>query len=336
MLTKIQEKNLEEALKAFIGTQFDYYMQGTEKIYLVYDEKSKEFDVSPIECYGDVYILDRPVMDWRETLNRKLEEEVKAIIANPARAEYDYPQEIIDSVKVLVFKNAGYNISCESDKILEESGAANVIKEENTRYYTEVDTSYFEELKEEAIEAYEALQKDGAIEPYDEEMEKRRLAMEEHRLAVEKAVENTGEENKAIFEAVKELTHVQKKNPKGDFYLRYSPKENKFFIRLYDDDDFLNGYHDNENDVYIANISYRELCKEIEHSREPYDDNFISFALLSEAEKHYKEYKIKKFEKQEKEKPSIKAKIKEYQEKESIKAKDKPLKQAKHEKEQEL
>lgn len=34
--------------------------------------------------------------------------------------------------------------------------------------------------------------------------------------------------------------------------------------------------------------------------------------------------------------PSILGKIKEYQEKESIKAKDKPLKQAKHEKEQEL
>lgn len=37
-----------------------------------------------------------------------------------------------------------------------------------------------------------------------------------------------------------------------------------------------------------------------------------------------------------KEKPSIMAKIKEYQEKESIKARDKPLKQAKHEKGQEL
>lgn len=154
MLTKDEEKDLEETLEDFIYTQFQYYVQGTEIIYLVYDLEYKEFGVCPLEYAGYVYLIERPAMDWRDTLKHSFEEEVRAIITDSGEAEYDYPQVLIDNVKVLVL-NADYDISSESDKILEESGAADFIKEEKTRYYIDVDTSYFEELKKEVVEAYE-------------------------------------------------------------------------------------------------------------------------------------------------------------------------------------
>jgi hypothetical protein len=154
VLTKDEEKDLEETLEDFIYTQFQYYVQGTEIIYLVYDLEYKEFGVCPLEYAGYVYLIERPAMDWRDTLKHSFEEEVRAIITDSGEAEYDYPQVLIDNVKVLVL-NADYDISSESDKILEESGAADFIKEEKTRYYIDVDTSYFEELKKEVVEAYE-------------------------------------------------------------------------------------------------------------------------------------------------------------------------------------
>lgn len=154
MLTNDEEKDLEETLEDFIYTQFQYCVQGTEIIYLAYDDKYKEFVVCPLDCDGYVYLLDRPALDWRDTLKHSFEEEVRAIITDSGEAEYDYPQVLIDNVKVLVL-NADYDISSESDKILEESGAADFIKEEKTRYYIDVDTSYFEELKKEVVEAYE-------------------------------------------------------------------------------------------------------------------------------------------------------------------------------------
>lgn len=154
MLTKDEEKDLEETLEDFIYTQFQYYVQGTEIIYLVYDLEYKEFGVCPLEYAGYVYLIERPAMDWRETLKHSFEEEVRAIITDSREAEYDYPQVLIDNVKVLVL-NADYDISSESDKILEESGAADFIKEEKTRYYIDVDTIYFEKLKKEVVEAYE-------------------------------------------------------------------------------------------------------------------------------------------------------------------------------------
>lgn len=154
MLTKDEEKDLEETLEDFIYTQFQYCVQGTEIIYLVYDLEYKEFAVCPLEYAGYVYLIERPAMDWRNTLKHSFEEEVRAIITDSGKAEYDYPQVLIDNVKVLVL-NADYDINYESDKILEESGAADFIKEEKTRYYIDVDTSYFEELKKEVVEAYE-------------------------------------------------------------------------------------------------------------------------------------------------------------------------------------
>lgn len=164
MLTKNEEKDLEETLEDFIYTQFQYYVQGTEMIYLVYDNEFKKFGVCPLKyeaghiylpkrsTYG--YLMKRPTKNWRDTLKHSLEEEVRAIITDSGEAEYDYPQVLIDNVKVLVL-NADYDISSESDKILEESGAACFIRAKNTRYYTKVDTSYFEKLKKEAVEAYE-------------------------------------------------------------------------------------------------------------------------------------------------------------------------------------
>lgn len=154
MLTKNEEKDLEETLENFIYAQFQYYVQGTEIIYLVYDLEFKEFGVCPLDYAGYVYLIERPTMDWRSTLKHSLEEEVRAIITDSGEAEYDYPQVLIDNVKVLVL-NADYDINYESDKILEESGAADFIKEEKTRYYIDVDTSYFEKLKKEVVEAYE-------------------------------------------------------------------------------------------------------------------------------------------------------------------------------------
>lgn len=154
MLTKDEEKDLEETLEDFIYTQFQYYVQGTEIIYLVYDLEYKEFGVCPLEYAGYVYLIERPAMDWRDTLKHSFEKEVRAIITDSGEAEYDYPQVLIDNVKALVL-NADYDISSESDKILEESGAADFIKEEKTRYYIDVDTSYFEKLKKEVVEAYE-------------------------------------------------------------------------------------------------------------------------------------------------------------------------------------
>ena len=132
MLTNDEEKDLEETLEDFIYTQFQYCVQGTEIIYLAYDDKYKEFVVCPLDCDGYVYLLDRPALDWRDTLKHSFEEEVRAIITDSGEAEYDYPQVLIDNVKVLVL-NADYDISSESDKILEESGAADFIKEEKNK-----------------------------------------------------------------------------------------------------------------------------------------------------------------------------------------------------------
>lgn len=213
MLTKELEEDLNDTLKMFVEEAFTSYTDGTTKLYLYFDDERQEFNIGFGECYG-TYILSRPIADWRDSLFHSFKEEVQDILTDPEAAEYSYPQEVINSVIALA-ESEDYDIENgdEAEEILKESGAADVIGEENARYYTEVDTGWLNDLKDEAIEAYEALQKDGAIEPYEEEME---------------------------------------------------------------------------------------------------------------------------FENQEKEKPSIKAKIKEYQEKESIKAKDKPLKQAKNEKGQEL
>lgn len=153
MLTKEQEKDLEETLEEFVEGIFTSYTDGPTELHLYYDEEYQKFDTSIDDCY-EIYILSRPIINWRDTLCHSLSEEVQDILNNPKDAEYSYPQEIINSVRELV-ESEDYDIETEAEEILNGSGAADFIGEENAKYYTEVDTGWMKELKKEAIKAYE-------------------------------------------------------------------------------------------------------------------------------------------------------------------------------------
>lgn len=93
----------------------------------------------------------------------------------------------------------------------------------------------------------------------------------------------------------------------------------------------LETYILSDKNTYFRNSSVMEKLKKIECYE---GEKLVPFSF---DEKKQRQYDLAKKEKLTvKEKPSIRAKIKDYQEKESIKERDKPLKQVKHEKEQEL
>lgn len=154
MLTKEQDKSLQQALKDFIKLLFT-----TDKgeVYLYYATDSKSFIASDGESpQRALYIMrGKPVkLQWRELLTTTYTEEVKAIINDPTKAEYDYPPKIINEVKKLAA--CGCYDNEDNEKILIISGAAAFILnnaiQENILYFTHGDNRYFNFLYYKAIE----------------------------------------------------------------------------------------------------------------------------------------------------------------------------------------
>lgn len=158
MLTKEQDKSLQQALKEFIKLLF---ATEQEEVKLYYAPDSKSFIASDGEApQRTLYLMSgKPVkLQWENLLTTTYTEEVKAIINDPTKAEYDYPPEIISEVKKLA-ASGFYNYDNDSnEEILINSGAAAFILnnaiQENILYFTHVDKHYFNFLYHKAIEEY--------------------------------------------------------------------------------------------------------------------------------------------------------------------------------------
>lgn len=156
MLTKDQDKSLQQALKDFIKLLFTTEQR---EVYLYYAPDSKSFIASDGEApQRTLYLMSgKPFkLRWEDFLTTTYTEEVKAIINDPTKAEYDYPPEIISEVKKLA-ASGFYNYDNDSnEEILINSGAAAFILnnaiQENILYFTYVDKHYFNFLYHKAIE----------------------------------------------------------------------------------------------------------------------------------------------------------------------------------------
>lgn len=156
MLTKEQDKSLQQALKEFIKLLFTTEQR---EVYLYYSPDSKSFIASDGEApQRTLYLMSgKPVqLRWEDFLTATYTEEVKAVINDPTKAEYNYPPEIIRDVKELA-TSGFYNYNNDSNKeILIHSGAADFILnnaiQENILYFIHEDNRYFNFLYYKAIE----------------------------------------------------------------------------------------------------------------------------------------------------------------------------------------
>lgn len=158
MLTKEQDKSLQQALKEFIKLLFT---TDKEEVYLYYAPDSKSFIASDGESpQGTLYIMRGKAvkLQWRKLLTTTYTEEVKAIINDPTKAEYTYPPEIISEVKKLAACGYYDYGNEDNEEILIYSGAADFILDsaiqKNILYFTDVDKHYFNFLYHKAIEEY--------------------------------------------------------------------------------------------------------------------------------------------------------------------------------------
>lgn len=158
MLTKDQDKSLQQALKDFIKLLFTTKQW---EVYLYYAPDSKSFIASDGESpQGTLYIMRGKAvkLQWRELLTTTYTEEIKAIINDPTKAEYTYPPAIINDIKSLAASGFYDYGNDENEKILIDSGAADFILDsaiqENILYFTHVDKHYFNFLYHKAIEEY--------------------------------------------------------------------------------------------------------------------------------------------------------------------------------------
>lgn len=158
MITKDEDKSLQQALKEFIKLLFT-----TDKaeVKLYYVPKNRTFTVSDCEDPRNArYLMSgKPIcLRWEDFLTTTYTEEVKAIINDPTKAEYDYPPEIISEVKKLA-ASGFYNYDNDSnEEILINSGAAAFILnnaiQENILYFIHEDNRYFNFLYCRAVREY--------------------------------------------------------------------------------------------------------------------------------------------------------------------------------------
>lgn len=161
MMTKKQEEKLNKAIENLIYDCFTSSAKYPTELSLYYDSDDDTFDYYyPTEYASGDFLISVPVQsDLSDLLNHSYADEVQAIITDPEAAEFKYPQDVIDSVKELI-ESEDYDPTDREDAmtILEESGAKDCMQEQSACYYTEDDLYYFEDLKSQAIEAFDELQ----------------------------------------------------------------------------------------------------------------------------------------------------------------------------------
>ncbi|WP_276892105.1 hypothetical protein [Dialister micraerophilus] len=166
----ISEERLEEIRKGLeecVREVFSHIHSGINES-LVYDPEEDRFTTS-MDTGGYypnlVYLatMQTKEFEWQTFLCQSYSDELKAMLNIPHDAEFDYPQEIIDTAKKIVEdEDIDINDKDEARYVLENCGASDFILQDalnaNIEYYLE-DRS-FGEFFEEAVQAYEAYLKE--------------------------------------------------------------------------------------------------------------------------------------------------------------------------------
>lgn len=170
----ISEERLEEIRKGLeecVREVFSHAHSGINES-LVYDPEEDRFTTS-MDTGGYypnlVYLttMQSKEFEWQTYLCQSYSDELKAILTMPRNAEFDYPQEIIDTAKKIVEdEDIDINDKDEARYVLENCGASDFILQDalnaNIEYYLKDES--FDEFFEEAVQAYEAYEKEHKLE----------------------------------------------------------------------------------------------------------------------------------------------------------------------------
>lgn len=161
----ISEERLEEIRKGLeecVREVFSHTHSGINES-LVYVPEEDRFTTS-MDTGGYypnlVYLatMQSKEFEWQTSLCQSYSDELKAMLNTPHDAEFNYPQEIIDTAKKIVEdEDIDVNDNDEARDVLENCGASDFILQDtlnaNIEYYLKDES--FDEFFEEAVQAYE-------------------------------------------------------------------------------------------------------------------------------------------------------------------------------------
>lgn len=166
-LLKNLEKTIDEAIENAIDLK-------NIDVNIYYIPEEKNFDTF-IDGYiiptNAVYIstIKSPEIDWRDTLNGgSCSDELQNILEEgTSMVDVEYSQDIIDKAKEIV-KNDDVDIEdkAEAEKVLEECGASEVLKESEVAYARDCFEDIRDEFISEAYNAFEEYKKECKVEKY--------------------------------------------------------------------------------------------------------------------------------------------------------------------------